>query len=678
VAVLPLWPHQDDAVKAVVAEISDAGRCHVVMACGTGKTIVGAEVSAQVAGAGKVLVVVPTLELLAQTARAYAAHLGDGAGTIAAVCSESSATLEAAEIREEMDDLNAGVSTDPADVVAWLESAGRVTAFTTYQSLPAVTKAHQATGVSWDLIVIDEAHRSAGRAGRPWSMINEDSRIPARRRLYMTATPKIITVDDADAVSMDNQRIFGPEAYHLPFAEAIRLGLLADYRVAVIVVTDHEAARLASSARVLSAGGPGVPAGMLAAQVAVLKASARYGLRRVITYHHRVHRAQRFAQTLLSAADLLPDGEKPALIHAAAVDGEMSIAQRRDILRRLHHPGAHATFIANARVLAEGVDVPELDAVMFADARESATDVVQAVGRALRRGTREHKTATIIIPALLAEGESAEAALEGSAWDTVWSVVRALRAHDERLADWLDARRAARVLNHRGDGEDQPLPDWLTVHGMPVTGTFPRAMQLRLIETATTAWPEQLARLRAWHDEHGHLNIPHTAVTSDGFEVGQLAQSLRHRRKRGILTAPQVQALDVIGMIWDRQEDKWERGIDAAGAYHSEHGDLEVPAKYVSSSGYRLGSWIGDQRRRHKSGIMTATQFERLTALGMRWGTIPGAPLPVGELKDRYEAGENTYELAGAYGASAEKIRLALVAAGTTMRPGGTPRRRKT
>jgi predicted helicase len=406
--VTGLWPHQELAVKSAVAHLADDGRCQVIAACGTGKTRIGAEASRQLAADGKVLVVLPGLVLLAQTARDWAGYLREAAGVIGAVCSESVREIGVAEIQPLTEDLHAGVTRDPDELAAWLRAPGRLTVFSTFQSLPVSVEAARRRGVpGWDLIVIDEAHRSAGRVERAWSAVHDDEQVPARRRLYMTATPRLMGTDKYEAVSMDDPAVFGPEAFRLTFAEAIEAGLLADYRVAVTAVTEPEVARLVEAGTNVSAGGQAVPAQMLAAQVALLKACRQYGLQRVITFHRRVASAQRFAGTLLNAADLLAAGERPPLIRAEAVDGDMTLSQRR----HLDAPGNRTVVVSNARVLTEGVDVPELDGVMFADPRDSATDVVQAVGRALRRGSQDAKTATIIIPVLLNhDGEPEESA----------------------------------------------------------------------------------------------------------------------------------------------------------------------------------------------------------------------------------------------------------------------------
>jgi superfamily II DNA or RNA helicase len=614
-----LWPHQREAVRAAAAHLARGERCQVIMACGTGKTRAGAATSRWVAPAGKVLVVVPTQELLAQTARVWAEHLGAGAGMIGAVCAEPGATADADEVRGQMAHLHAGVSTDPADVAGWLRAPGRATVFTTYASLPAVAAAHDMPRVpGWDLAVVDEAHRAAGPVGRLWSLINDDAAIPAGRRLYMTATPRVMPGDRDDIVSMDDEKVFGPEVFRVSFAQAIGQGLLADYRVAVAVVTGAEVAKLAAGEAVVSPAGAAVPARMLAAQLALLKAAAQHDLGRIITYHQRVAGARRFARTLPHAAALLPPGEGPRLVHAGSVDGSMRLAERREILWPLRAPGNQTVVVSNSRVLSEGVDVPELDAVMFADPRDSGTDVVQVVGRALRLGSRKSKTATIIIPVLLNEAEAPEAALESSEFATVWRVVRALRAHDERMAEWLDQQRITQARHgNREHGPDPQAPGWLSVTGTAADASFAAALQVRIVDAGSSPWLEGYARAAAWHAEHGHLVISSKHVTSDGYPLGRWVHQQREYRKRGILPAGRITRLDAVAMVWDMREVAWMEGLSRLRAWHAAHGHLAIPTGYQDSDGFRLGAWVSDLRRRRAP--LSSEKIAALDALGMAW-----------------------------------------------------------
>lgn len=261
-----LWPHQAEAVDAIVAAIRGGGRTTVVAACGTGKTRIGAATVARLPGSGRILVVLPTIELLRQTLPVYLSGVTGPAPTVIAMCCDATVSQ-----RQELHDASGEVvvSTSAQLLADTAGSRADVVVFSTYMSLPAVADAHARGLAGWDVTVVDEAHRSAGQAGGPWQIVHDDALIPAARRIYMTATPKISKRRSEDRVSMDDPTVFGTVSYRLTFAKAIELGLLADYRIVVPVVTSDEVHRLAHdrSAQVLLGGRP-LPASVLAAQIA--------------------------------------------------------------------------------------------------------------------------------------------------------------------------------------------------------------------------------------------------------------------------------------------------------------------------------------------------------------------------------------------------------------------------
>lgn len=622
-----LWAHQAEAARAACLELSGGGRATVVAACGTGKTVTGAEVSRRVAPAGRVLAVVPTLELLAQTGRAWAGWLGGGAGRVIGVCSDQGATDDVRAAQAEMTHQGARVITDPGALAGALAGRGRVTVLCTYASLPAIVAAHRDHGApAWDLVLADEAHRSAGRCGRSWSIVHYDEAVPAARRLYMTATPRIMPGAGEQMISMDDRAVFGPVVHRLPFARAIAEGLLADYRVVVAVVTDAEAAKL-TAGQVVTVAGRAVPARVAAAQVALARAIREHDLRRVITYHRRVASAARFAATLPATVAAMELSGRPLRpVTAGHVTGAMSRAGRRQRLAMLEDPGTGTAVIANARVLAEGVDVPALDAVMFADPKDSVIDTVQAVGRALRRGPGTGKTATIIVPVLAAEGQDPETAAQGSEFDVVWQVVRALRAHDERIAAQLDRARA-RLGQPAGPAgqEEEGTRDWLQVTGTPVTAAFTRAIQVRTIEAASSSWPQWHAELSAYHARHGHARVPQGYRTGSGLALGVWLGRQRQLHAAGQLPPERAAALDALGVIWQPQEQGWATGLAHAAACHADRGGLDIPSGHVTADGFRLGAWLAERRREYRAGTLPAARAAALERLGIRWDAAADA-----------------------------------------------------
>jgi superfamily II DNA or RNA helicase len=615
-----LWAHQAEAAQAACAQLSGGGRATVVAACGTGKTLTGAEVSRRLAPAGRVLVVVPTLELLAQTGRAWADWLRGGAGHVIGVCSDRGATDDVREARADMAHLHAQVTTEPGPLAKLLTADSRVTVLCTYASLPVITAAHRDYGApAWDLLIADEAHRSAGRADRSWSMLHWDNVLPATRRLYITATPRIMPGAGEQVISMDNAAVFGPVVHRLPFARAIADGLLADYRVVVAVTTDVEAAKL-TAGQLVSVAGRDLPARMAAAQVALARTIRLHDLRRVITYHQRVASASQFAATFAGTMDVMEVSDRPRRpVTADYVSGAMTRAARRIRVGRLEDPGPGTTVIANARVLAEGVDVPALDAVMFADPKDSVIDTVQAVGRALRRGSGNGKIATIIVPVLIAEAEDPAIVVERSDFDVVWQVVRALRAHDERLADLLDRARVQLGRSPRPAETSPMAPKWLQITGTPVTAAFTRAIQVRTIRAATASWPEWHAALSVYHSRHGHVRVPPGYITHNGIALGGWLAGQRRLYGAGQLAAERTAALDALGVIWQPQQQNWARPLKHATAYHAAHGNLDIPENYVTSDGLRLGTWLGQRRREYRRGTLPAEKAAALEQLGVTW-----------------------------------------------------------
>jgi len=415
---------------------------------------------------------------------------------------------------------------------------------------------------------------------------------------------------------MDDPELFGLVAYHMPFGAAIDTGLLADFRVVVAVITDTSVAQLLADRRHVSTAAHTIPARMLAGQIALARAIEEHGLRRVITYHARVADARRFAGTLNAAAD--QTGAHIPPVDARSIDATTRPEVRRDILDRLRTPAGVAV-VANCRVLTEGVDVPALDAVMFADPRDSTTDVIQAVGRALRRGPDTSKVATIVVPILAAADEDPDAAADSAEWAGLWRVIRALRAHDERLDHNLrNIQGSLRTAGARGP----ELPSWLWVTGVEVDDTFAAAVQLRMVRSTALvrAWADWLDDLVAYRAEHDS-DPPAGWRTPEGHGLGTwlVEQRIAYRQRR--LPADRAAAMEVAGVDWHPDTTAWRVGLAHATAWRAEHGHLAVPMRHRTSDGYALGDWLVRQRQSRRTGRRTLTdaQIAALDALGMVW-----------------------------------------------------------
>ena len=442
--------HQQQALEAVLTEFSKHDRGQLIMACGTGKTLVGLW-TAEALGAARTLVLLPSLSLLAQVLGEWTAN-ASAPFPFLPVCSDPTVRGEDDWVSSTVD-LGFPVTTDPAEIAGFLRKRGRRVVFSTYQSSPRIAEA-QALGrvPGFDLVIADEAHRTAGPASTEFATILDSSLIKARRRLFMTATPRYFTgrvikaAEEADleVASMDDQVRYGPVFHRLSFGEAIGRDLLSDYRVVIVGVDDPTVHQMAEKGRLVRLEGTEgkTDARTLAAHIGLAKAMRRFDLRRTITFHGRVKRARGFAADLPRVIAWMPTDQAPGgVLWAQHVSGDMPIGTRTVRLDRLRHLGADERgVLSNARCLAEGVDVPTLDGVAFIDPKGSQTDIVQAVGRAIRKAP-DKTLGTIVLPVFIEHSDDPERALEASAFKPVWSVLRALRDQDEELAEQLDSIR---------------------------------------------------------------------------------------------------------------------------------------------------------------------------------------------------------------------------------------------
>ncbi|MFE7562326.1 Helicase associated domain protein [Kitasatospora sp. NPDC057500] len=680
---LPLHWFQKDAVAAAVREVKDGGRATVVAATGSGKTLIAAGCARRLAARGRVLVLVPTIELLEQTAEAWSLR-GGRRGLAVAACSREEA-LESAEAGGRV---HAQVTTQApriADLVAKEKPGEPVTVYATYASLERIVQAHRDFRLpAWDLVVVDEAHRTAGAEGKAWAAVHDDAQLPAKRRLYFTATPRIADdrrakdgladLADVDAetmeklpvlCSMDDKAVYGPTVFTWTLGQGIEHGYLADYRVLVPVVTDEDLRELLNLPAVadLRSQRSNEELLRLALQIAVLRAVADLGLRRVITFHSRVAGAREFAGSLLEASQLLEDKDRPERIWAKAVAGTDRLKDRRaaftEFKAHTGEDGEECGILCNSRLLTEGIDVAAVDAVCFADPKSSVIDIVQAVGRALRQSHRQGKVSWIVIPVYLPTPEvgddtatadasevrdageavkaEADAEIEASSFRTIWRVLRALAAHDARVVGRITELRGARsqgtahttatqaaageAAEAGGEGKQQPAPaespvEWLKIDARRHAARILQTVKLRAFNPRAVEWQRMHAVAARFHIEHGHLDP--TDKTKHAELISWLTRQ-RHLNGRHLLDAARVSELDALGMIWSKNANAWERGYAYAAAFHRRHGHLAIPAT-AKLDDYAVGAWM---RRQRKAAGLTADQVAKLDALDELWRLEP-------------------------------------------------------
>ena len=441
----------------------------------------------------------------------------------------------------------------------------------------------------------------------------------------MTATPRFFTgriirearEADFEVASMDDEATFGPLAHRLTFGQAIGEKLLTDYQVVIIGVDDAMYRDWVERGRFVTPDGVTVTdARTLAGHIGLAKAMRDFDLRRTITFHSRVKRASDFARMLPEVIEWMPADQRPeGSLDARHVSGYMTAGDRKSLLQRLADPQADRTLLANARCLTEGIDVPTLDGVAFIDPRRSEIDVVQAVGRAIRNAP-DKKAGTIILAVFISDTEDPDTALNDSAFKTVWEVLNAMRAHDEELAEWLDALR--RELG-RNPGGPVDLPGKVILD-LParVTPAFAQAVKVRLVEQTTASWESWFGLLQKYVAREGTARVPRFHREGD-FRLGFWVSTRRVERDQ--LSLERRQRLEALpGWTWNPREDQREAGFAALLEFVAREGHARV-TRFHREGDFKLGFWVSSQRGGRDQ--MSLERQERLEALpGWIWAAF--------------------------------------------------------
>lgn len=474
-AKYPLEPHQTEALQACHEHFKTADRGRLIMACGTGKTFTSLKIAETEAENGRVLFLVPSIALLGQTLREWTAQAAEKINPVC-VCSDAEITRDSQKNEEDgalssIVDLALPASTNVRNIVKQLRYAetqsGMTVVFSTYQSVDIVAEAQQQVGFEFDLIICDEAHRTTGailtgKTESAFTKVHDNAFIPAKKRLYMTATPRLYRDDvkekakkeDILLCSMDDPAIYGEEFYRIGFAESVRQGLLSDYKVLILTLSDKEIPpalqrAISDATKEISTDDATKLMGCINAlskrmliDEGLLKQSDPEPMRRAVAFCQNIKISKQIANVFNEFKndyyDSLTPEDRAELVDVCAdhIDGGMGAGLRDEKMSWLKNApanGKECRILTNVRCLSEGVDVPTLDAVLFLSARNSQVDVVQSVGRVMRRADGK-RYGYIVIPVVVPAGVPAEEALnDNKRFDVVWSVLNALRAHDDRF-----------------------------------------------------------------------------------------------------------------------------------------------------------------------------------------------------------------------------------------------------
>ncbi|MFI1530335.1 DEAD/DEAH box helicase [Streptomyces griseus] len=670
---ITLRPHQVEAVDAIVRGLSLPAdgtmptgglRGQVHMATGTGKTITAAMAALKLCPGGRIGVLVPTLDLLTQTVEAWrrAGHNGPAV----AVCSlGADPLLEALGVR---------CTTNPTQLALWAAN-GPMLVFATYASLAQQGLADDqndapdaiAPGVletalrgsygqrmaPFDLAVVDEAHRTSGDGSKAWASVHHQDRIPAARRLYMTATPRLWSAgpaapdEDGDegtpgaavaahqsggealggrlVASMDDTTLYGPVLHETGLMEAVERGILARFEIDVLEIRDPAA--LADDASPEERRGRR----LAALQAALLKHADETGVRSYMTFHSRTLDAMSFARAMPETAARLHAADPaayPARVGSDWLSGEHAATHRRDVLAR-YADGLDAegwvcelSFLASCRVLGEGVDIRGergVGAVVFADTRSSPVEIVQIIGRALRQEPDDGKVSRILVPVFLQPGEDPGDMMASSSYRGLVAILQGLRAHDDRVIE----RMALPTTTARGQitsvlalDPQQPPADEDEDQGDKHNGEDQAADPGDDDHEHEHRGDEEMDDQDKGENEAEGDEETDAAPGIAGTGVPLLRFSLPRD--------PQAVALFLRTRVLRPDSEIWLTGYNALRGWVREHGHAQVPSETGVELGgdgatYGLGTWVREQRRSFKAGKLKPWRVDLLNEVGMVW-----------------------------------------------------------
>lgn len=628
-------PHQLEAIKSVAQASKEMDRFQIIMACGTGKSLT-ALWSMEELDSNLTVVFVPSIGLVGQLINSWSSN-STKAWDFLAVCSDETVSEG---VEEHSDgDINFGLpnTTDVRDISSFLKGAGRRVIFSTYHSSNRVAQAFRECGAEADLIIFDEAHRLAGKGDSERALLTQNDYLKSKKRIFMTATPRVFSdaakkmaFENGFAVaSMDDESAFGPVVFDLPFGEAIERGLLSDYKVVIVGTSEEELQKDIESGKLLESEATNIDTRTLANALGLRKFLDKYSLGKLITFHSSIRKAREFSNLQAQLIDI--DGFSYDAEH---VSGEMPNGRRRKLLSSLSSGTPEEPFIlTNARCLTEGIDVPQLDGIGFMSPKSSQVDIVQAVGRAIRKSANKDN-GYIFVPVLLNQVEGAPEVDPGS-FKMIWKVINALKSHDASLAEELNQLR----FNLGKTGESS-FPEKVSVD-LP-TDLMSWAEQINrdlftvVLERTSETWEYYFGLLSLYADSVGHAR-PSYNEEFKGFKLGRwvTAQRIKFSPEQSLDAEAEKRRArleSLPGWSWDQKEDDWSERYEILEEWTKENGKAR-PSDTETFRGDPIGRFVGTQRYRYRKGQLSQDRIDKLEGLpGWVWNKYEG------DWEDYYDA----------------------------------------
>lgn len=596
-----LMPHQQDALDAVVKEFKTADRCHIVMACGTGKTITSLAIAEKL-NYESIVIFVPSLALINQFMKEWLTHTRWQYYEMLAICSDNSVTESVEEEQSLLwEEANFPVTNDPNEAKKFLKSKNDSIKiiFCTYHSATVLS------GLNIELGIFDEAHKTAGYNKSLFGFGLLNSEIKISKRFFMTATPRhgIPRLNKQgefqELYSMDDESLYGKRCYELGFRKAINLGLICDYKIIVSVIARQTGHKFNTDYE------------MQEKAISLQKALDESKAKKIITFHSSIAHAKAFAQYLKT------EKIHPNVLH---INSKVNINERGDMMQRFKD--ATKAIITNSKCLTEGVDVPTVDMVAFLNPKSSKIDIVQAIGRALRNAPGKER-GYIFLPLLINNIDNMEAEIQASEFKVVWEILNALMEQDSDLADTVKniGKQGGQHLVHSAP---DPFLKFLSFNN----DNLKKLIEVKILNRLVSPWDTMYEKLCAYKKQHNTVHV------SKELDPDLYKWTVTQRGSRSKMSPHRISMLNDIGFEWPKNpEDIWNEKYEELKVFKEEFGHVVVPTRDPKYA--QLSNWVEHSRTKIKNKTIDEGKIRKLKELGL--GEISGADLREKEWLRKYE-----------------------------------------
>ncbi len=611
-------PHQIEATNAVIKHFQTNDRGQLILPCGAGKTLVALWIKEGMKPKNT-LVLVPSLALLRQIKDSWSFQRKVFYERLN-VCSEKDIDKSKDTFNIHTYEVGGLVTTNSKEICDFLQKDTEKVIFSTYQSLRAISEACRTLkGFEFDLTICDEAHRTAGsKQYNEFTLVHENKNIPSKKRLYMTATPKVASVNLKSLMGKDYEllcdmgkpEIFGTEAYRLTFGAAIQQGVLVDYKIIGIGVSDEDVEKFITERHYVG----DLTADKIAHNFALDLVMREYKAFHSLTFHSRVELAELFAKRHKA---FFSD------VFCNSVKGQQSTNERVRILNEFKD--SEIGIVSNARCLTEGVDVPTIDLIYFSDPKNSKIDIVQASGRALRKdrsAKSKKEIGYIVVPIFHNANNNIEAEIKKKPiFNHLVDVVRSLCDQDERLQAEIDevafkeGEKTSSKIDFRFTGES--IEKIIKLEN--IEEKIRHSLVHEIIQRNKDYWEVMYRRLQEYKGVHGHMMV--SAKKVENIQLGRWVQEQRRAYHKNKLRRDRIEKLNLLKFDWrtegrkdERDLDKiWLRNYSKLQSYFDQHGNSNIPRTYKEDNA--LKNWVVQQRVKYKQGKLAQWRIDDLQKL---------------------------------------------------------------